>query len=298
MAQCNGITLRGLRCSRRAIQGGLLCGIHVHVYLRHQDHMRETIYADLEDEDDRAYGIRDVVLLPRLVRGDTDIAGMHQIVADALHAGVIGHWWAEHLNHFIDEAEPPTVLQQLSADAQNVHTQPVVQQTNSATAKLLEADSQSASDISTPDFIERIRSMIPASMKQSKRLLLKDITTWFNVSECRVKDDWLYRRCMRGALSIIDRSSHKEDLSIRLIEECAESIGVCCEGHISRIVNVFVGFDDAFVPEVSVGQLLQDKMSIIALKDISVEYKVGEAWAVFEELGIPMSERDVWIDAF
>jgi hypothetical protein len=29
-----------------------------------------------------------------------------------------------------------------------------------------------------------------------------------------------------------------------------------------------------------------------------VEYKVCEAWAVFEELKIPMEERDAWIEAF
>jgi hypothetical protein len=53
-----------------------------------------------------------------------------------------------------------------------------------------------------------------------------------------------------------------------------------------------------FKPPVSAGELLQQKMAVIAEKEIPVEDKVGEAWAVFEELGTPMDQREAWIDAF
>jgi hypothetical protein len=39
-------------------------------------------------------------------------------------------------------------------------------------------------------------------------------------------------------------------------------------------------------------------MAAIAEKDIPVEEKVGEAWVVFEQLAIPMEEREAWVDAF
>jgi hypothetical protein len=29
-----------------------------------------------------------------------------------------------------------------------------------------------------------------------------------------------------------------------------------------------------------------------------VEDKVGEAWVVFEELAVPMEQREAWVDAF
>ena len=77
-----------------------------------------------------------------------------------------------------------------------------------------------------------------------------------------------------------------------------ESLGKCCEGHISRLCNVLVGFDDSFKPVVSAGELLQQKLAAIAERDIQVEYKVGEAWILFEELGIPIEERNAWIEAF
>jgi hypothetical protein len=61
---------------------------------------------------------------------------------------------------------------------------------------------------------------------------------------------------------------------------------------------VLVGFDDAFVAPVPVGEILQQKIAVIAAKDVSVEHKVGEAWRVFEELKIPMAERMPWLEAF
>jgi hypothetical protein len=73
---------------------------------------------------------------------------------------------------------------------------------------------------------------------------------------------------------------------------------MCCDGHINRLVNVMSGFDEQFAPEVPVGERLQQRIGLIAGKDIAVEHKVGEAWAVFEELKIPMDERMPWLEAF
>jgi hypothetical protein len=72
---------------------------------------------------------------------------------------------------------------------------------------------------------------------------------------------------------------------------------VCCEGHLSRLANVLVGFDDEAKPEVSVGELLQQKIAAISELDLSIEDKVGHAWAVFDELAIPMDQRIEWVDA-
>jgi hypothetical protein len=39
-------------------------------------------------------------------------------------------------------------------------------------------------------------------------------------------------------------------------------------------------------------------MLVISQKHLSVEYKVGEAWKVFEEMKIPMKDREAWIREF
>ena len=90
----------------------------------------------------------------------------------------------------------------------------------------------------------------------------------------------------------------KTEMYKRAWEECYEAVGMCCEGHISRLCNVLVGFDEAFQPPVSFGELLQSKMSVIAGLDVSDEEKRRQATAFFDEYGTPAEERVAWLDAF
>jgi hypothetical protein len=107
----------------------------------------------------------------------------------------------------------------------------------------------------------------------------------------------LYKRALDGLWVRINESEHKDALVQRLWEECLDAVGVCCEGHLSRLANVLVGFDEEAEPEVSVGEILQQKMAAIAGMDVSVEHKVGHAWALFEELGVSAEERTAWVEA-
>jgi len=90
----------------------------------------------------------------------------------------------------------------------------------------------------------------------------------------------------------------KIELFKRTFEECFESVGMCCDGHISRICNVLVGFDETFAPPVPFGELLQSKMASIAAADISTDEKIQQAVAFFNEHNVPESERSAWLDAF
>ena len=84
----------------------------------------------------------------------------------------------------------------------------------------------------------------------------------------------------------------------RCWEECNEAVGMCCEGHISRLCNVLVGFDEAFQPPVPFGEILQSKMAAIAGMDVSEEEKRKLANAFFDEHKTPAEERTAWLDAF
>ena len=90
----------------------------------------------------------------------------------------------------------------------------------------------------------------------------------------------------------------KTEMFRRAWEECVEATGMCCEGHISRLCNVLVGFDEAFQPPVSFGELLQSKMSAIAGLDVPDEEKRRQATAFFDEHGTPAEERVAWLEAF
>jgi hypothetical protein len=177
-------------------------------------------------------------------------------------------------------------LQRLANDTQNVHTAAVTAQTNKTEKMLLEIPV--AVD---PTTLTEIQSHV------NKRVF-RDIEKWYLITTCRKLNDNLYKRMLDGLWARIQTSEHKVELIKRLIEETTESVGKCCEGHLSRLCNVLVGFDDEAQLSVSANEILQNKMSVIAAKDVPVEYKVGEAWAVFEELQIPMDDRNSWIGAF
>lgn len=188
---------------------------------------------------------------------------------------------------------PRGELEALARDRQNVHTSAVAQQTRSGMDLLLETPVSSDQDT-----LCEIETVWEQTHTRSIRMVLADMRQWYNVQTCRTEDDWLYRRTLDGLWAYIQTSPVKEALTERLWEECYESVRMCCDGHLSRLCNVLCGFQEEFKPPVSIGELLQQKISAIAERDIPVEDKVGEAWTVFEELAIPMDQREAWIDAF
>lgn len=198
---------------------------------------------------------------------------------------------------------PPAVpeLGRIAADAQSVHTAPVSQQTNAGTEKLLAAV--------VPNTQQTEKAMMRAWMEMDKShsvgwndllRVANDVNKWFHTASCRVHNDNLYRKMLRGLVATINRSDDemRPELYKRLWEECREAAGMCCEGHISRLCNVMVGFDDAFQPPVSLGELMQQKMAAIAALDVSDDEKRTQATAWFDEVGVPAAERAAWLDAF
>lgn len=197
--------------------------------------------------------------------------------------------------------EPPRQeLRRLAGDSQNVHTRPVTDQTNAATDKLLAVKVPELQQTEKKMALVWLESLNIATYGTYLRVA-NDVNRWFNTKDCRVVGDHLYRKLLRGAVGLIAKENDAErrlELYRRLWEECNESVGMCCEGHISRICNVFVGFDEAFKPPVSFGEILQSKMAAIAGLDIPDEEKRRQANAFFDENGTPAEERVAWLDAF
>ena len=194
---------------------------------------------------------------------------------------------------------PRDGLGALSRDTQNVHTRVVTDQTNAATDKLLK--------IPVPETQQTEKTLALVwlgGLNVSYSSFLRtagDINRWFNTKDCRAVGDNLYRRLLRGSVALIAAEKddeRKHEMYRRLWEECHESVGMCCEGHISRLCNVFVGFDEAFQPPVPFGEILQSKMAAIAGMDVSEEEKRKLANAFFDEHKTPAEERAAWLDAF
>jgi len=126
---------------------------------------------------------------------------------------------------------------------------------------------------------------------------MNDIDHWYAQQNCRQHGDRLYGRVLEGVFHTIMRQPEpvQKELFNRLWEEAWESVGMCCEGHISRLVNVMVGFDDAFKPPVSLGEVLQNKMAAIAASGAADALE--QAKAFMTELGVSAAEQAPWLEA-
>lgn len=194
----------------------------------------------------------------------------------------------------------PATLAELARDGQNVHTRFVTEQTRALEDKLLSVvvplNQQTEITISQ----EWIRLLCREHPWGRILKTLNDVHRWFSQADCRTAGDNLYRRMLRGVVAKIRETNDemRDELFRRLWEECYEATGMCCEGHLSRLCNVFVGFDEAFRTPVSLGELLQNKMAAIAMSDLSDEEKRTQAIAFFNEINLPEAERGAWLDAF
>lgn len=280
MPQCTAIKGNGHPCSKNATENGM-CKLHNTIQNRRNEaHAADLVWFQIVDQ--------------IWTDGITTAAPLVQVV----HQSTLREEWKTRLIAEIYEelefvrtvrgvpTQTRSELHRLAEDTQNVHTGPVNKQTRQNEEILL-----STPVPQNPKTMEEI----VAILKKPKVSL--DMLKWYTTKSCRTPDDYLYRRLLDALWVRIKASSDRDELVKRLIEEATESRKMCCEGHISRLCNVLVGFDDSFKPIVSTGELLQQKIAAIAEKDISVEYKVGEAWAVFEELGIPMDDRTAWVEA-
>lgn len=198
----------------------------------------------------------------------------------------------------IAAAPRPQGLAALAEDRQNVHTAPVTHQTNRGVDILL-----NQTPIPSGQFT--MREILVEWLTTRKDVNYDDILKterdmwhWYNTKSCRVVNDKLYQKLLQRLWSIIKEHSCKPEMSKRLFEECHESVGLCCDGHINRLVNVMVGFDDRFAPEISVKEQLQNRMAALSGQEIPDEEKRTQAKSILLELQIPEIEHHIWLSAF
>lgn len=230
------------------------------------------------------------------------------------------HQWRRHVQQLnvgefqpIPEVEAPVLppppqqpeLGRIANDPQNTHTRVVSEATNKATAILLERVKHLDHTKAPTHWMDWLAIEWLTTCKKHygpMSFVIVDMCTWWQKSECRARGDWLYRKLLLGVLDVIHEEKNKErqkELLQRLYEECDEAQGMCCEGHIARLCNVFVGFDEAFQPPISVGEQLQQEMSVIAMrKDIDEDEKRELAIDVLDRLQVPQAQREDWLEAF
>jgi hypothetical protein len=219
---------------------------------------------------------------------------------------VLMHYWVgmPEDDMVVPPVAPPApvgVLGGLAADTQSVHREVVVKQTNTNTEILLEASEEAAEDFDPESWVTTWWLLMPNRPTFNIYYrVMQDIHFWYTRKTCKVASDWLYKRVFTGAvfkISAVEDRDRRYELAKRLWEECVESVDMCCEGHIGRLANVFVGFDENFKSPASPNEMLQTQLAEIAQLKLRPELKLAKAKTVMDELGIPEAERAPWLEA-
>ena len=186
-------------------------------------------------------------------------------------------------------------MARLAADRQNVHTGAVGKQTRDGEAKLLAVptDGKPVGLRVLRTFANRAGGLTPTLR------VMNDMDHWIHEQNCRAVGDRLYGRLLEGLWTLIEQQPEEQraELKNRLWEEAWESVGMCLEGHVSRLVNVMVGFDEAFQPKMSTGEAVQNKIAALAASEMSDEDKLTQARAFMGELGMDAAAQAPWLEA-
>ena len=206
---------------------------------------------------------------------------------------------------------------QLAFDPQNVHTNEISQQMRTSIAMLMEIHNEiPSSQTTTMNEIYESWQKLPIQPKavavlphRTSQMLTKqervnrtynDVVQWWNRDTIFLEGDKLFRKCLRALWYSIKRFPDvvRRDLENTLFEECESGVGMCTQGHMARLSNVLVGYDDAYKPQVSTGEMLQQKMAAISQMEIHESEQRRMAGEVLRELNVPAEQHAAWLEAF
>jgi len=232
---------------------------------------------------DRIYNNTDAGFVDR----DGTVMGWHRV--DARLEAIVRGWITQR-----KAKGHASELKTFVADKQNIHTSIVNTQTRDTLSLLfavpVSADQRTLSEIDD----------MWISMSLGSIAVYQDIRMWAGKSMIVEPDDFLYRKTLRALWAKIKTCAPdvQKELAKRLYEECRDSLGMCAQGHIARLANVFVGFDAAVKAPVSEKEIFQQKMADIGALDATTDAKIAAATRIMNEVGMGTDERQVWLEVF
>jgi hypothetical protein len=189
----------------------------------------------------------------------------------------------------------------LAHDNQNVHTPEITKQMRDSLDMLLAVEVPETQQTTCKEILASWVSQ--GRSEHEINTVYSDMVNWWNRTLVYKPNDKLYKKCLRGLWATIKnyKGEVRLELEKRLWDECKDAAipySVCTQGHMARLSNVMVGFDDAFVPPIPVGEILQQKMAAIYAMDIEYDKQIEMAEGVLLELKIPNEEHKNWLAAF
>ena len=215
-------------------------------------------------------------------------------VQDMLYQ-LVDQWAAETV------AEPKkelAALAALAADKQNVHTQVVNKQTNDAMevfTKMSVPKGQSTLDEIVTCWLQSV-----PNVSHQIDTVYQDMRKWGNEKSVIETNDYVYRKTLRGVWAKIKtyEGEMRVELEKRLWEECYESVGMCAQGHLSRLANVMVGYDMTIVATINPMEDFQNKMAALAASSTEdFQTKSSAAHRLMDAVNMPIQDRHTWLEA-
>jgi hypothetical protein len=194
-------------------------------------------------------------------------------------------------------AGPVGNLGKIATDGQSIHTIAVTKTTNDGIFILEKQNIPQRQRT----LYEIEQAWIPKFGIERVEVVMKDMKDWGSRKQVMDKTKNTYKSVLRGLWAKIksfDDAELKSELVKRLFEECSEAVGMCADGHVGRLVNVLVGFDEKFKNNISPKEYFQNNMALIAKSEVPLAFKIDQAKKLMDEAEIPQEEREAWLEAF
>lgn len=134
-------------------------------------------------------------------------------------------------------------LTTFTRDKENVHTKLIQQSVQTSIQRILEW----GKDIPTaPNLPEEVLSKIPIEPSTVQMHAYNHLLECYDVTDSMVMFDTTYPRL---CTLVWHRVKDNEHLLSRFFEEVSESSGLCLNGNMARLMNVFAGIDEDFSPQ-------------------------------------------------
>lgn len=190
-------------------------------------------------------------------------------------------------------------LAAFAQDPQNVHRSSVQSTTETAIHTLLQhpvpADQDTLTEVHAAlttcsrHVWQSTRKTMRAQLAVRDAVLLTVPLNYVDVRAFNVS----YGELLDHVWARIRSHAHKEDLVLRLAQELNESLGVCSNGKMTRLVNVLQGFDESIA--VPSRDAFQHKIAALAGRPVAG--REAAARALFDEYAIPAPEQRDWLEA-
>jgi hypothetical protein len=264
MRQCVALKSNGAQCTHSGAPAhNGLCGIH------HNQKMRK----------DPAYAAR----FPTIVR----VPGDEQLeVPPQLHEQI--QLLVALLQQQMVVARDPeggVDLRAFGEDKQSVHRSSVQSMAETGLKNLLD---------SVPEPLPSLEAVCDAVVRHMKgQAIGPTIENVHKSYSIMSAFDISYKLALDCLWARIQAHKHRDELERRLVEELHESIGMCSNGQMARLVNVLQGYDESAVPVLS-RDAFQTKMAMLAT--LPMGDREPAAHEAFAEYAIPAEEQGVWLE--